>query len=146
MIGRFLVGFSLRKLFVFGCLVESSAVAAPAGHALGDIVALANPKFFAQALVDQLGHVFWKPELEIAQLRVGCSPEAVSPDCTFDYALFLAKLEFDFSFGQPNKCFEGFSIGCFTPDIDFLAGFCFWCAKNHEIGGMVDIGGVDPNF
>ena len=77
MIGRFLVVFSLGKLFVLGCLVGGSAEAAPAGHALSDIVALADSKFFAQALVDQLGHVFWKSELKIAQLRICCSPEAI---------------------------------------------------------------------
>ena len=68
MIGGFFAGFSLGKLFVLGRLVGGSAVAAPAGHALSDIVALADSKFFAQALVDQLGHVFWEPQLKIAQL------------------------------------------------------------------------------
>ena len=105
MIGGFLFGFSLGKLFVLGCLVGGSAVAAPAGHPLGHIVALADSKFFAQALVDQLGHVFWKPELKIAQLRICCSPEAVRPDGAFDYPLLLAKLELNFSLGKPDKCF-----------------------------------------
>ena len=68
MIRRFLVGFSLGKLFVLGCLVGGSAVAAPAGYALSDIVALPDTKFFAQALVDQLWHVFWKPEFKVAKL------------------------------------------------------------------------------
>ena len=68
MIRGFLVGFSLGKLFVFGCLVGGSSVAAPARYPLGYVVALADSKFFAQALVDQLGHVFWEPQLKIAQL------------------------------------------------------------------------------
>ena len=57
--------FPLGRLFVFSCLVGRSAVAAPAGHPLGDIVALADSKFFAQSLVDQLGHVFWNQKLEV---------------------------------------------------------------------------------
>ena len=64
MIRRIVVVFSLWKLFVLGRLVGGSAVAAPAGHALSDIVALADSKFFAQALVDQLGHVFWDFEIK----------------------------------------------------------------------------------
>ena len=65
MIRGFLVDFSLVKLFVLGRLVGGSAVAAPAGHALGDIVALANAKFFAQALVDQLRHVLGDGQLKV---------------------------------------------------------------------------------
>ena len=65
MIGGFFAGFPLGKLFVLDCLVGGSAVAAPAGHALSDIVALADSEFFAQALVDQLGHVLGDGQLKV---------------------------------------------------------------------------------
>ena len=54
------IGDFLPKLFS-GYLVRSSRIARPAGDPLGDIVALSNPKFSAQALVYHLGHILRKP-------------------------------------------------------------------------------------
>ena len=69
-----LASFSAEKLFS-GYLVRSSRIARPAGDPLGDIVALSNPKFSAQALVYHLGHILRKPQLKFAQSGVSIYPK-----------------------------------------------------------------------
>ena len=94
MIGGSCAVFSLEKLFIWGSLVGRSAVAAPAGHPLGDIVPLANPKLFAQPLVDQLGHVFWDNNVEApAFFNIIPNPiKLVRPNGSFNRSFSLLEL------------------------------------------------------